>query len=116
MLLKRLVLPNGHQVQAEIAFTQEDLQRGLMGRDSLAQNAGMLFVFPHPGKHPIWMVNTFVPLDILWMDWNWRIVELGSGQPLSGMRLGGNLSSSYALEIPSGCAQGVQAGQYIRFD
>jgi uncharacterized protein len=116
MLLKKLLLPNGYQVQAEVVFGPWELQRGLMGRDSLPHNCGMLFLFPRLGKHPMWMVNTFVPLDIVWMDWNWRVVELGSGQPLSAARIGGNAMSCYALEIPLGCAEGVRVGQYVQLD
>lgn len=52
----------------EIADTPASQQRGLMFRDSLAPDAGMLFVFPKEEQHSFWMQNTFIPLDIIFVD------------------------------------------------
>ena len=76
MLLKQLQLPNGVQIEAEVVRTPEQLREGLMGRDSLPPNGGMLFCFAGPGQHSMWMANTRIPLDILWISSSGRIVEI----------------------------------------
>lgn len=55
-------------VQAEIADTQDSRSRGLMERTSLAEDAGMLFVFPSKQVLSFWMLNTKIPLDIIFFD------------------------------------------------
>jgi uncharacterized membrane protein (UPF0127 family) len=55
-------------VQAEIADTQETRSRGLMERTELAEDAGMLFVFPSKQVLSFWMLNTKIPLDIVFFD------------------------------------------------
>lgn len=52
---------------AEVARTPDEWARGLSGRDTLPQNAGMLFIFPTPTTRVFWMKDTRVPLDIIWI-------------------------------------------------
>src|SRR5688572_18949719 len=52
-------------VEAELAFTDANRARGLMFRENLAPDAGMLFVFAEMDTHGFWMKNTLIPLDIL---------------------------------------------------
>jgi uncharacterized membrane protein (UPF0127 family) len=47
----------------EVAETKAELRKGLMGRDSLEENKGMLFDFGREGNHEMWMYNTKIPLD-----------------------------------------------------
>jgi uncharacterized protein len=116
VLLKRLTLPNGRRITAEVVSSPVGLAFGLMDRDSLPLNGGMLFVFVEPGLHPMWMVQTRMPLDIVWMGLDQVIVEIVRGaKPGWTQRLGGHAISSYALEIPSGCAEGLMVGQYVQF-
>jgi uncharacterized protein len=71
----------GVQVRAEIVDTPSAIERGLMFRESLPPNEGMLFVFERTGVYPFWMKNTLVPLDIIWLDEDWRIVSIAASVP-----------------------------------
>ena len=72
---------SGVQVQAEIVDTPDAVERGLMFRESLGPNEGMLFVFEKAGFYPFWMKNTLIPLDIIWIDEAWRIVSIAESVP-----------------------------------
>ncbi|HLB53348.1 MAG TPA: DUF192 domain-containing protein [Chlamydiales bacterium] len=61
--MKALTL-GGETIQVEIADTQEARSKGLMGRESLPENTGMLFIFPKPLVLSFWMKNTLIPLSI----------------------------------------------------
>jgi len=72
-------------VNAEVADTPENITRGLMFRTSLGENAGMLFVFDRDEIYNFWMKNTKIPLDMLWIDGNRRIVHIEKNvQPCTG--------------------------------
>jgi len=61
--------------------TPPAVERGLMFRESLPPNEGMLFVFEQTGVYPFWMKNTLIPLDIIWLDEDWRIVSIAAAVP-----------------------------------
>jgi uncharacterized membrane protein (UPF0127 family) len=58
----------------EIADTTEERAQGLMFRQELADNKGMLFVFPKQGIYSFWMKNTLIPLDIIWISQGQKVV------------------------------------------
>jgi len=68
--------PNGQKVTAEVMQTPEDLGRGMMFRKSLPEGRGMLFLHAQPGPYTYWMYNVEIPLDIIFMDQNQRIVHV----------------------------------------
>src|SRR5215218_5443429 len=76
-----LTFTGGVQVQAEIVDTPDAVERGLMFRESLGPNEGMLFIFEKTGFYPFWMKNTLIPLDIIWIDEQWRIVSIAESVP-----------------------------------
>lgn len=90
----------------EVVHSDEDRQRGLMFRDSLAQNKGMLFIFDEESDHSFWMNNTKIPLDIVFFDSAWKVVGiLENMEPMSRLSRSIGKSSRYALEINAGLAQ-----------
>ncbi len=60
----------------EIASTSQQREIGLSNRESVCVNCGMLFVFPREGNRSIWMKDTLVPLDIIWLDKKFKIVKI----------------------------------------
>lgn len=58
----------------EIAKTQAQKDFGLMGRESLDADKGMLFIFDKEGIYSFWMKNTLIPLDIIWINSNGKVV------------------------------------------
>jgi len=60
----------------EVVQTINERQKGLMFRENLDNNSGMLFIFPESNKHGFWMKNTLIPLDIIWIDQNKTVVYI----------------------------------------
>ncbi|MGK5036610.1 DUF192 domain-containing protein [Janthinobacterium sp. LB3P118] len=74
---KRLQLSAGmHLIQAEVAATQEQREQGLMYREKMPVNAGMLFVFGNPSTQCMWMKNTPLPLSVAFIDASGKIVNI----------------------------------------
>lgn len=65
----------------EIAQTPETRSQGLMFRESLPQNQGMLFIFPKSEIYSFWMKNTLIPLDIIWISENLEIIDITTLSP-----------------------------------
>lgn len=69
----------GECFYVEVADNSEERRLGLMGRAKLPSNRGMLFVFEVEERHSIWMKNTLIPLDIIWLNSDGEIVEVKQG-------------------------------------
>ena len=65
----------------EVASTPDELARGLMNRVQLPPHHGMLFIFSEPTRHGFWMKNTYIPLDIVWLDTQGFVFEHHVMQP-----------------------------------
>jgi len=65
-----------HCIDVEVVTNEEERIRGLQHRQSLGETEGMLFVFPQEAKHAFWMKETYIPLDIIWLDYAKRIVHI----------------------------------------
>ncbi len=66
---------------AEIAQTPEEKMKGLMNREFLDPNHGMLFVFDTEDYYTFWMKNTLIPLDIIWINKDHQIVDIQTHSP-----------------------------------
>jgi uncharacterized membrane protein (UPF0127 family) len=106
------------RVALEVMNTPAARERGMMYRPALAEDHGMLFVFPEEVEHPFWMKNTLVPLDMLFIAGDGRIVGIhADAVPLSTASLSVGQPSTYVLEVNGGWAarHGVRAGDRIEF-
>lgn len=69
------------QLDVEIAETRSERSQGLMGRESLPEGTGMLFVYGGADVRAFWMKNTLVPLDIIFVDSDRRVVNVKHASP-----------------------------------
>lgn len=95
------------KVTVEIANTYESRARGLMFRDSLPENHGMLFVFDTQGNYPFWMMNMKINLDIIWMDSKGEAVYVARNVHPCGVpctTIDPKADAKYVLEVNAGFA------------
>ena len=97
-----LVIFGADTVVAEIAQTPAERNQGLMHREYLPENAGMLFVFPDAAVRSFWMQNTYLPLDIAYMDPNFRIIDIQPMEPMTTTSVTSRGPAMYALEVNQG--------------
>lgn len=76
-----LYLEDGRVISLEISRTSEERRKGLMSREGISEKEGMLFIFEEGGLPKIWMMNMKFPIDILWMDSEFRVVHIESNAP-----------------------------------
>tara|TARA_B100001057_G_scaffold66805_1_gene60510 strand:+ start:419 stop:898 length:480 start_codon:yes stop_codon:yes gene_type:complete len=67
---------DGHELQLQLALSPSEKKKGLMHRESLAEDHGMLFLFDYPDQASFWMRNTRIPLDIAYFDASGRLKEV----------------------------------------
>jgi len=105
-------------VNLEIANTPDARTRGLMYRTNLAEMSGMLFIFPDVSERSFWMKNTPLPLDMIFIAPNKRILGIvADTKPFTTNPLGVSGASKYVLEVNGGfCARrGIVAGDQVDF-
>lgn len=104
-------------VRAEVARTNEQRSRGLMYREELPEGTGMLFVFEEMAPRSFWMRNTYVPLDIAFLDAERRIVDIQQMEPLDENFTDSSAPAMFALEVPLGwfARTGIEVGMVATF-
>lgn len=103
-------------VALEVMNTPPARERGMMYRTSLGEDHGMLFVFPEEVEHAFWMKNTLIPLDMLFIARDGRIVGVHpEAVPLSTASVSVGKPSLYVLEMNGGWAarHGVRTGDRL---
>ncbi|WP_054851650.1 DUF192 domain-containing protein [Olleya sp. ITB9] len=90
----------------EIAKSDYEIQTGLMYRDSMKDDQGMLFVFPEVRERSFYMKNTRIALDLIFFDHNKRIVSFQeNAKPMDETSLPSNTPAQFVLELNAGMAQ-----------
>ena len=93
-------------LKVEVASTDAQRQTGMMFRESMAEDEGMLFVFPTERHNSFWMHNTLIPLDMFFIDADWNVVGIveqatpQTDDPRNVPRM-----SQYVLEVKGGFAR-----------
>ena len=100
----------------ELAATDKTRQHGLMHRQSLPPDRGMLFVFPDEAHRSFWMRNTLIPLDIVYLDRNGKVVSISQMKPLDESGVRSAAPAKYAIELNAGAAAkaGVKVGDVLK--
>ena len=70
-----------HPIRVEVVQKDEDRMKGLMFREKLGKNDGMLFIFADPGYHSMWMMNTLIPLSVAFLDRDGVILNIEDMEP-----------------------------------
>ena len=101
-----------HLIHAEVAADFTTRAAGLMYRESLGPNAGMLFIFEQPAIHCMWMKNTLIPLSVAFMDANGVILNIADMQPQSEQSHCAAQPAILALEMTRGwfAQHGIKPG------
>ena len=97
-----LVVFGSDTVRAEVADTPETRGQGLMFRDAVPDGTGMLFVWDTEGERSIWMQNTYVALDVAFIDRNFRIVDIQQMEPQTTDIHDGASPAMFVLEVHQG--------------
>ena len=106
------------QFELELAKTPQERRQGLMFREHLADDAGMLFLFPKTEIQRFWMKNTLIPLDMIFIDEAMRIVGIvENAEPMTLEGRSVEMASKYVLEVNAGTCRKyqIQTNQKISF-
>lgn len=106
-------------VSVEIADTDKERAHGLMNRSELAPDHGMIFIFPNERVQTFWMKNTLIPLDMVFVDRDRRIVGIvESAEPETLTERSVGVPSTYVIEVNGGFMRehGIPTGSVVRFN
>lgn len=112
----------GQTFTMDLALTNAQIRRGLMGVESLPDDRGMLFVFPDEQRRSFWMKNCLIPLDAIFLDSDGRIVSIRHMSPpppdrpdYALQRYSSRWPAQFAIEIRGGLADelGLETGQQL---
>ncbi|MFB6191083.1 MAG: DUF192 domain-containing protein [Candidatus Nanohaloarchaea archaeon] len=112
------------ELSLEVADSRKERRKGLMFRESLAEGHGMLFVYPDEKERVFWMKNTYIPLDIIFVDSNRTVVDIDRAEPepdtpeeeLTRYRSSG--PAKYVIEANQGFARknGIEVGDRVAIE
>jgi uncharacterized membrane protein (UPF0127 family) len=107
------------QIDVEIADNPDKIVTGLMYRQSIPDKAGMLFIYEETQPLAFWMKNTYIPLDIIFVDENMQIVTVKkNAKPLSEKLILSNRDSMYVVEVNAGFCDKyfIKIGDYLSYE
>jgi uncharacterized membrane protein (UPF0127 family) len=99
----------------EVARTSDQQAIGLMKRDSMPEDHGMIFTFDEERLLEFWMKDTRIPLDIMYLDANGKVVSVSTMQPYDLTSVSSQVPAKYAIELNAGMVKklGIKAGDAI---
>ena len=115
--VKTVTLTAGNRIiHAEVAATDAERQKGLMYRNSLPENSGMLFVFDRPARSCMWMKNTLLPLSVAFIDRDGIVTNIEEMKPFTTDSHCSNGWIRYALEMNAGWfgKNGIKPGSRVK--
>ncbi len=106
---------SGHPLDVEVAADEESMQKGLMYRNELPKDSGMLFIFSQPEEKSFWMKNTKIPLSIAYLDENGNILNIEDMSPNSTEGVASRGKAKYAIEVNQGWfdSKGINPGDRV---
>lgn len=122
--LRELTLPSGKEIKFEGLRTPTDMARGAMFRDSLPPGRGLMYEYAKPGRYSMWMYQTKIPLDTIWMNQNRQVVEIVEKMPPCPSasarecpHYGGNQDAQFVLQLASGesAKNNITVGSTLNF-
>ncbi len=106
-------------ITIEIADTPDERAKGLSGRESLDKSTGLLFIHDKPGIYGIWMKDMKFPIDVIWLDGNYRVVDIASDVQSDSFPevFEPRAPALYILEVNAGFTEknGIRIGGMIEF-
>jgi len=105
--------------EAEVAVTPEQQARGLMFRASMRRRTGMLFINDRDDMHYFWMKNTYIPLDMIFINGRYEVVHVHKGaRPRDETQISSRYPARYILEVNAGEAKEcfIAPGVTVRFE
>ncbi len=115
----KAVLIAGERIVVDLAIRPEEHAQGLSGRPGLAEDEGMLFVFPNPGKYYFWMKGMNFPIDIIWITEDMKVSYIQENAlPEDFLETyGPDSNNKYVLEVVAGFSEtrGLKAGDSVLF-
>lgn len=108
-------------IEAEVVDTQPERTQGLMFRENLCENCGMLFIFEEDDYHGIWMKNMRFNLDIIWIDQNKKIIDIFKNAPPCSLDVCNSMlpkyKAKYVLEFGAGFLDkhNINIGDEVKF-
>jgi uncharacterized protein len=104
--------------RVELAVTPEEQAKGLMFREQLGEDAGMLFIFEKEEVRSFWMRNTLIPLDMIFVDSGLKVVSVHDfAKPKDDTGISSRLPAKYVIEVNGGKAAAcrIKAGTKVKF-
>jgi len=119
---RNVTLPDGTAIHAEVKADRQSQAIGMMYRDTLPQDHGMLFVYRAPVREAYWMRNCRIALDIIWLGQDGKVLEVVPDAPACNTpekdcpSYAGHFAAYYVLELGAGQAKahGVETGKMVK--
>jgi len=115
----KVIKINNIEIEVEVADTVEKRIKGLSKRESVEEKKGMLFVFKKPGYYPIWMRKMNFPLDIVWINENFEIIDINRdvSPETFPKHFRSSIPCQYVLELKSGATDkyNIKVGDKIYY-